>query len=106
MSSVAGFEPVTEVTADDRARIAFGRIGVRKSDRYLVSKGSAGEILLTPMASIPQRELLIWENEGVRESLMRGLADAAADRVGPRDDFLDAAEGDFDQEAGAEAESR
>ena len=28
MSAAAGFEPVTEVSADDRARIAFGRVGV------------------------------------------------------------------------------
>lgn len=83
------FEPVTEVTADDRARIAFGRIGVHRNDRFLVSRRASGELLLTPMASIPQRELLVWENESVRNSLLRGLADAAAGRVSRRDDYLD-----------------
>lgn len=83
------FEPVTEVTADDRARIAFGRIGVHRNDRFLVSRRASGELLLTPMASIPQRELLVWENESVRNSLLRGLADAAAGRVSQRDDYLD-----------------
>jgi hypothetical protein len=82
------FEPVAEVTADDRARIAFGRIGVHRNDRFLVSRRASGELLLTPMASVPQRELLVWENESVRSSLLRGLADAAAGRVSQRDDYL------------------
>jgi hypothetical protein len=89
------FEPIAEVTADDRARIAFGRIGVHRNDRFLVSRRASGELLLTPMASIPQRELLVWENESVRNSLLRGLADAAAGRVSRRDDYLD---GDDDGE--------
>jgi hypothetical protein len=89
------FEPIAEVTADDRARIAFGRIGVHRNDRFLVSRRASGELLLTPMASIPQRELLVWENESVRNSLLRGLTDAAAGRVSRRDDYLD---GDDDGE--------
>jgi hypothetical protein len=88
MTMDAAFEPVTEVTADDRARISFGRVGVRRDDRFLVSRSATGEILLTPMASIPRRELLVWENDLMRESLLRGLGDAAAGRVSPRDDLL------------------
>jgi len=85
----AGFEPVAEVAADDRARIAFGRAGVRRNDRFLVSTRSTGEILLTPLASIPKRELLVWEDDVLRESLLRGLADASQGRVSERDDLLD-----------------
>lgn len=95
MTAEPVFEPIAEVTADDRARIAFGRIGVRRNDRFLVSRRSSGELLLTPMASIPQRELLVWENESVRNSLLRGLADVSAGRVSRRDDYLD---GDDDDE--------
>lgn len=89
MSALAGFEPVAEVAADDRARIAFGRAGVHRNDRFLVSVRSSGEILLTPLASIPKRELLVWEDDALRESLMRGLADASQGRVSRRDDLLD-----------------
>lgn len=89
MSVLAGFEPVAEVTADDRARIAFGRSGVRPNDRFLVSTRASGEILLTPLASIPKRELLVWEDDVLRESLLRGLADASQGRVSQRDDLLD-----------------
>jgi hypothetical protein len=87
MTADAVFEPVAEVKADDRSRIAFGRIGVNRNDRFLVSR-RGGDLLLTPMASIPQRELLVWENGQVRQSLLRGLADVAAARVSRRDDYL------------------
>ena len=30
------------------------------------------------MVSIPRRELIVWENQMLRESLARGLAEAAA----------------------------
>lgn len=89
MSAAAGFEPAVEVAADDRARIAFGRVGVHQGDRFLVSTRATGEILLTPLASIPKRELVVWENDALRESLLHGLADAAAGRVSRNDDFLD-----------------
>lgn len=89
MSAQAGFEPVIEVTADDRARIAIGRAGVRSNDRFLVSTRPSGEILLTPMASIPKRELLVWEDAALRESLLRGISDASSGRVSRRDDLLD-----------------
>lgn len=96
MTAEPAFEPVAEVTADERARISFGRIGVHGNDRFLVSRRASGELLLTPMASIPQRELLVWENESVRHSLLRGLTDVAAGRVSRRDDYLDG--GDDDDE--------
>ena len=76
-----------EVTADGRARIPFGRVGVHRNERFLVSRNAAGEILLTPRASIPRRELMIWENAFVRESLQRGLDDVTHGRVGPLDDL-------------------
>ena len=89
MSAPDGFEPIAEVTADERARIAFGRAGVRRNDRFLVSTRATGEILLTPLASIPKRELLVWEDEELRTSLLRGLADVTQGRVARRDDLLD-----------------
>jgi hypothetical protein len=93
-TTLQGFHPVAEVTADDRARIAFGKAGVHKDDRFLVSTADDGTILLTPLASIPKRELIIWENEELRESLLRGLADAHVGKVSRRDDFLDAEDDD------------
>lgn len=81
MNALIGFTPIGEFSADDRARIAFGKAGVRRDDRYAVAVNEQGEILLTPLVTIPKRELLLWENEQLRASLARGLADSAAGRV-------------------------
>ena len=77
MSTLEGFRPVAEVTADERARVAVSKAGAHKNDRYAVSVNAEGAILLTPLASIPKRELPVWENDELRASLFRGLADAA-----------------------------
>jgi len=77
------FRPVAEVTADERGRVAVGKAGARKDDRYAVSRNADGAILLTPLVSIPKRELLVWENDELRASLFRGLADAADGNVRP-----------------------
>jgi len=45
--------------------------------------------MLTPVASIPKQELLIWERPEVMASLLRGLDDYQSGRVLSRDDFLD-----------------
>lgn len=85
MTMIDGFTPLTEVTADDRARVAMGKAGVHKNDRYAVSVNADGAILLTPLASIPKRELLVWEHADLQASLFRGLADAAEGNVRPLD---------------------
>jgi hypothetical protein len=96
MTAVDGFRPVAEVTADERARIAFGKAGVHKDDRYALAVNDEGAILLTPLASIPKRELLVWENEDLKASLFRGLADAAEGKV-KRLDWLTEDEDDEDE---------
>lgn len=75
------FSPVGEVVADDRGRIAFGKAGVRRDDRYALAVSADGDILLTPLASVPKRELVIWEDEQLRASLARGLEQFAAGDV-------------------------
>lgn len=87
MAIAAGFTPITEVAADDRARIAFGRAGVQRDARFLVSKNDAGEILLTPMSSIPTREMAVWENPELLASVMRGAVQYADGDLVERDDL-------------------
>lgn len=81
------FTPMGEVVADERARIAFGKAGVRRDDKYAVAVSGDGEILLTPLVSIPKRELLVWEDELVRASLGRALAQSAAGELEDLGDF-------------------
>ena len=85
MTTLEGFRPVTEVTADARARVPVGKAGAHKADRYLVSVNDDGTILLVPLALIPKRELLVWENAELRASLFRGLAEAAEGKGRPLD---------------------
>lgn len=54
MAALEGFEPIAEETADERARVAVGRAGTHKDDRYAVSVNADGAILLTPLAGIPK----------------------------------------------------
>lgn len=89
MTVMDHYTPVIEVTADSRARIPIGKAGAHQNDRYLVYTSDDGNILLTPVESVPKRELLIWENDSVRESLMRGAAQASAGQTRRRDDLLD-----------------
>lgn len=96
----SGFTPVGEVSADERSRISFGKAGVRRDDRYAVAIHPSGDILLTPLVSIPKRELLVWENELVRASLGRGLAQSAAGETAELGDFTQYA--DDEDETSAE----
>lgn len=95
--TLSGFTPIGEFSADDRSRIAFGKAGVKRDDRYAVAVNDHGEILLTPLVSVPKRELIVWENEQLRASLSRGLADSAAGRVQDLGDFTQYAD-DVDED--------
>jgi hypothetical protein len=75
------FQAVGEAVADERGRLPMGKSGVRKDDRYAVAVNDDGQILLTPLVSIPRRELIVWENQTLRESLARGLSQSAAGEV-------------------------
>ncbi len=63
MTALDEFHPVTEVIVDDRSRVSVSKAGGTKGDRYAVLANDDGVILLTPVASIPKRELAVWENE-------------------------------------------
>ena len=91
-----GFKPAGEVVADERARLAFGKAGVRREDRFAVAVNDEGEILLTPLVSIPKRELFVWENEFVREQLASGLRESSAGDVSELGSFAQYA--DLDDE--------
>ena len=81
-----GMVVLGEVVADDRARMAIGRLGVRKNDRYAVAVGADGTIVLTPLVSVPNRELLVWESRQLRKSLERGLAQSASGHTADLED--------------------
>ncbi|GAA0597927.1 hypothetical protein HPO96_20875 [Kribbella sandramycini] len=81
MDTNSGFKPMGEVVADERGRLAFGKAGVRRDDRYAIAVSDDGEILLTPLATVPRRELLVWEDKQLRESLAKALEQSASGEV-------------------------
>ncbi|WP_104138798.1 MULTISPECIES: hypothetical protein [unclassified Cryobacterium] len=102
------FVPVGEVSADERSRMAFGKAGVHRDDRYAVAVNAEGEILLTPLVSIPRRELLVWDDEGIRAALVRGLEHSSKDETSEGGDFTRYAEEEHsleDENASAEPRS-
>ena len=102
------FVPMGEVSADERSRMAFGKAGVHRDDRYAVAVNAEGEILLTPLVSIPRRELLVWDDEGIRAALVRGLEHSSKDETSEGGDFTRYAEEEHpleDENASAEPRS-
>lgn len=98
MKQMEGFVAAGEAVADERARIAFGKAGVRKDDRYAVAVNNDGEILLTPLVSIPKRELFVWENQLVRKELAEGLQQSAAGEVVSLGSFAEFADDEVDDD--------
>ena len=90
------FKSVGEALADERGRLPMAKTGVRKDDRYAVAVNDDGQILLTPLVSIPPREVIVWENQMLRESLARGLAEAAAGQTESLGSFAQYADEDVE----------
>lgn len=70
-----------ELVCDDRARISLAKVGAEKNQRYRAHREDSGVITLTPMVSVPEEELLFWEDARVRASVLRGMVDMAEGRV-------------------------
>lgn len=88
------FEVVGESEADARGRVALGRAGARPGRRYQVRSDDDGVIVLTPVVSIPEREMLAWENPHLAEQVRGAVADAEAGRTVDLGDFTRYADSD------------
>lgn len=66
------------LSADDRTRLSLSRLGAHPRDEFLASTNPDGSITLVPVALIPKRELLVWENPELRASILTGMAEIAA----------------------------
>lgn len=68
--------------------IVIGPEIVRDGSYYLTALDN-GQVLLTPVDSIPEEERAVWENPLVRESLARGLDQAAHHKLVSVDGLFD-----------------
>lgn len=90
MALLKGFHDAGEITADERGRLSFGKkVKIGSRSRYAIAISDDGVVMLTPMVSIPARELDIWNDPETRAAVTRGLADVAAGRTRRIDDLLD-----------------
>jgi hypothetical protein len=86
------FELVAEAEVDSRGRVSLGRAGAEPGRRYRVERNIDGVLLLMPVVSIPEREMVMWRNPELAAEIREGLA--AAERgetedLGSFEQYLD-----------------
>lgn len=70
------FEVVTEAEVDPRGRLSLGRAGATPGRRYRVESNVDGVLILTPVVSIPEREMALWTDPALQKRILRGLDQA------------------------------
>ena len=80
--------------ADDRGRLTIGAVAKRKNYRVMINQ--LGQILLDPIVNIPEREVWLWKNQSVLNSLKRGLEEAEAGETQDLGSFAEYADLDTD----------
>lgn len=81
------FEVVAETEVDARGRISLGRAGAKPGRRYRIESNVDGVLVLTPVVSIPEREMEVWRDPVLAERIRRGIAQAEAGQTIDRGDF-------------------
>ena len=70
------FETVTEAEVDGRGRVSLAKAGAEPGRRYRVRSNIDGVLLLIPVVSIPEREMIVWRNPELAASIREGIAEA------------------------------
>lgn len=74
------FTEVNTKSVDERNRISLGNV-IDKNKRVKVYKNDRGEILLIPLAEIPESELWLYHNKEALRRVKKGLEDSKAGRI-------------------------
>jgi hypothetical protein len=67
------FETVAEAEVDGRGRVSLGRAGAEPGRRYRVQRNVDGVLLLIPVMSIPEREMIVWRSPELAADIREGL---------------------------------
>jgi hypothetical protein len=70
-----------EVELDSRQRLPLAKVVQGSQHRFRVDVQPGGELLLTPLVSISERELAMLKNPEAMASLKEGLDEAANGKV-------------------------
>jgi hypothetical protein len=93
------FETVAETEVDSRGRVSLGRAGAEPGRRYRVERNIDGVLLLIPVVSIPEREMIVWRTPELAAAVREGIAEAERGDTVDLGSFAQyAAEDDEDEE--------
>ena len=92
------FEEVAEAEADSRGRVTIMRAGAKPGRRYRVYANIDGLVVLEPVVSIPEREMLVWQNSALAEQVREGIAEANGGKTVHRGSFAEFLDGESDEE--------
>jgi hypothetical protein len=95
------FETIAEAEVDSRGRVSLGRAGAEPGRRYRVHRNVDGVLLLIPVVSIPEREMIVWRNPELAGEIREGLR--AAERgetedLGSFQQYVDGEDEDQDED--------
>ena len=91
------FETVAEAEVDSRGRVSLGRAGAEPGRRYRVERNVDGVLLLIPVVSIPEREMIVWRNPELAAEIRESLAAAKrgeTEDLGSFEQYLNAGDED------------
>jgi hypothetical protein len=88
------FETVAEAEVDARGRVSLGKAGAEPGRRYRVERNIDGVLLLIPVVSIPEREMVVWRHPELASSIREGIAEAEAGQTIDRGSFEQFADDD------------
>jgi hypothetical protein len=83
----AEFEVVAETEVDTRGRVSLGRAGAKPGRRYRVESNVDGVLILTPVVSIPEREMAVWRDPELAASIRQAYEQAEQGKTIDRGDF-------------------
>lgn len=89
------FETVAEAEVDSRGRVSLGRAGAEPGRRYRVERNLDGVLLLIPVVSIPEREMIVWHRPELAAEIRKSLDEAdkgATVDLGSFSEYLSGAE--------------
>lgn len=78
---------IMEVEADDRSRLSLGKAGVQPGQRYRVETDPDGTVRLTPVTSVPTREMDLLRDPDTQQRILAGLDQAARGETRDLGDF-------------------
>lgn len=81
------YEVVAEVEVDPRGRLSLGRAGATPGRRYRVEATVDGVLRLTPVVSIPERELRLWTDPALQKLILQGMEQARDGKTRDLGDF-------------------